>query len=138
MGRIGRARFERIQRELADEHRRIMGLVQRLEDEAGLAELPVLLEELHALLINHFAREQFPGGLYEALGQGGSRHHAPLRTLVREHCELLSSTRGLVERARNVGLQDAAGLREELATVLKRLREHEEKEHALVQERLAR
>lgn len=108
-----------------------MALVEQLERHSGLAELPTLLEELHRLLIDHFAHEQFPGGLYEVLGAFDSAHHEELRTLVREHCELLSLTRGVLERSRAAGAADAAALRREVDAMIARLREHEQKEHAL-------
>lgn len=133
----GRARLEEIHRDLADEHRRIMTLVERLERHRGLTDLPTLLEELHELLVDHFAHEQFPGGLYEALGAFDSAYHEELRLLVREHCELLSYTRGVLERSRVAVAADAMPLLHEVGTVIARLREHEHREHALTSKLLA-
>lgn len=114
-----------------------MALVERLERHRGLADLSALLEELHELLVDHFAHEQFPGGLYESLGAFDSSHHEELRTLVREHCELLSRTRGVLERSRAAAAADAVALLREVSAVIAQLREHEQREHALARKLLA-
>jgi hypothetical protein len=130
-------RIKRIYRELADEHRRIMALVEQLSRHRSLLQLAPMLEELHSLLINHFAREQFPGGLYESLGGFGSEHHLELRELVSEHCLILSSLRGVLERTRLAGAADAPTVLHEVAAVVENLRRHEHKEHALAEKLLA-
>lgn len=131
-----RSDIERSYRALADEHRDIMSLVHRLEQHRSLAQLVPMLEQLHALLINHFAHEQFPGGLYESLGAYGSAHHDELRVLVNEHCTILSSVRGVLERARLANETQAAEILNEVATVIKSLHQHEHKEHSLAEKLL--
>jgi hypothetical protein len=127
------ARMREIYSELAEEHRRIMGLLDQLERHGSVAQLAPLLEELHALLINHFAHEQFPGGLYEALGGFGSAYHEELRALVREHCEILSALGAVLEHARLAGAAQASQLLSEVGAVVASLRAHERREHALAQ-----
>ncbi|MFQ5935218.1 MAG: hypothetical protein ACE5LB_02250 [Acidiferrobacterales bacterium] len=127
------AKIEQIYGELADEHRRIMTLVERLEHHDTVAHLVTLLEDLHELLINHFAQEQFPGGLYETLGGHGSAYHDELRVLVNEHCVILSSLRGVLERTRITSEDDAPEILREVSAVAKHLREHEHKEHELAE-----
>ena len=116
--------------ELADEHRRLMVLVSLIETERSIAKLPAMLRELHALLIDHFSHEQFPGGLYEQLGAYGAQHHEDLKVLIREHCTVLSAARALVERAEHP--QADARLLDEVAKLLDLLHAHELKEHRLV------
>ena len=99
----------------------IMSLVHRLEQHRSLVQLVPMLEELHALLINHFAHEQFPGGLYESLGAYGSTHHDELRVLVNEHCIILSSVRGVLERARLANETQASEILNEVAAVINRI-----------------
>lgn len=115
---------------LADEHRRLMALVSLLEAEREISKLPAMLRELHDLLVDHFAHEQFPGGLYEQLGAYGSQHHAELRELIREHCSVLSAARALVEHAERP--QADTRLLCEVAQLIEVLRTHEIKEHRLV------
>ena len=107
-----------------------MALVSLLESEREITKLPAMLRELHDLLVDHFAHEQFPGGLYEQLGAYGSQHHAQLRELIREHCSLLSAARALVEHAERP--QADTRLLIEVAQLIELLRAHEIKEHRLV------
>ena len=116
--------------ELAAEHRRLMALIALIEAERSLAKLPPMLRDLHDLLVDHFAHEQFPGGLYERLGAYGSQHHEDLRVLIREHCGVLSAARALVERS-ELPQGDDARLLDEVAQLLEALRAHELKEHRL-------
>ena len=131
-----RTDIEKSYRALAEEHQEIMNLVHRLEQHRSLVQLVPLLEELHALLINHFAHEQFPGGLYESLGAYGSAHHEDLRVLVNEHCVILSSVRGVLERARLANETQAAQILNEVAAVIASLHQHEHKEHRLAEKLL--
>lgn len=131
-----RSDIEKTYRALADEHRHIMSLVQRLEQHHSLVHLVPMLEELHALLIDHFAHEQFPGGLYESLGAYGSAHHEQLRVLVNEHCVILSALRGVLERARLANETQAAAILDDVASVVRNLHQHEHREHELAEKLL--
>lgn len=131
-----RSDIERSYRALAEEHQEIMGLVHRLEQHRSLVQLVPMLEQLHALLINHFAHEQFPGGLYESLGAYGREYHEELQVLVNEHCVILSSVRGVLERARLANETQAAEILDEVAAVIKSLHQHEHKEHTLAEKLL--
>lgn len=132
------SRIEEIYEELVDEHRSIMAVVGQLKQHHTVLHLVPLLEELHSLLVKHFAREQFPGGLYECLGGVSSAYHEALRTLVSEHCSILSSVRGLLERARLASDENASKILGEVAAVVESLEQHEEKEHQLAERALGR
>jgi len=125
--------LDEIHAELADEHREIMGLVSRLEAGCSARELPGLLKILHDRLVDHFAHEQFPGGLYEAMGFFEPAYHEDLKVLVREHCSLLSGARALVERSRAIAPRDWPALLEEVAALAGALHAHEHREHRLVE-----
>jgi len=84
-------------------------------------------------LIKHFAHEQFPGGLYESLGAYGPEYHDDLRVLVNEHCWILSSVRGVLERARLANEDNAADILRDVASIVQRLHEHEHKERELAE-----
>ncbi len=130
--------FEQVYRELAEEHRELLELVERVRELRSIIGLAPLLEELHASLIKHFSQEQFPGGLYECMGAYGSRYHDELKILVRDHCVILSAVRGLLERTRIADRQDEPALLDEVAEVLAHLRDHEHREHALADKLMAR
>ena len=118
---------------MAEEHVRIMALVDVLRDVSDPSRHVRTLEELHILLANHFAREQFPGGLYEAMGAFGSRWHEELRELIRDHCLILSDARGVLERARQATPETQDALQADLISLLDLLCEHERKEHRLAE-----
>ena len=122
--------FAEVRAELADEHRQVMALVERIQAPCTAQELPDLLSSLHDLLVDHFAHEQFPGGLYESMGAHLPEHHDTLRILIREHCEILSAVRALVERRRN-GIDVGSDSRADVAEVIDRLHQHETREHEL-------
>lgn len=123
--------FPQVYSELADEHRELMSLVERIQSHHGIIGLSPLLEQLHTLLIRHFSHEQFPGGLYERMGAHGSRYHDELKTLIEDHCTILSAVRGLLERTRIADETDETRLLGDVGQVLAHLREHERREHAL-------
>ena len=126
--------FEDVHGELADEHREIMGLVDSIRAERQVGALPRMLEELHRLLIDHFAHEQFPGGLYERMGARASANEELLKELVREHCTILSDVRGLLERSQLVIDADAEGaFLSQVQSTTQTLLDHEQKEHRLVE-----
>jgi hypothetical protein len=130
--------IEQTYKALGDEHRQIMRLLERIEQHRTLVHLVPLLEELHDLLINHFAREQFPGGLYESLGAYDASYHDELRVLVHEHCVILSSMRGVLERARVANEAQETEILDDVAAAISSLYEHEHREHALAEKLLRR
>ncbi len=123
---------------MADEHRQLMGLISRLEAAESDFDISSYLEELHNLLIDHFAHEQFPGGLYECMGGYGSGHHDELAILIRQHCEILSSVGGLLERAKVSDPSDREGLFTDLERVVDMLDAHERREHRLASNLMTR
>ena len=114
-----------------------MSLVDRIQAHHGIIGLGPLLEQLHTLLIRHFSHEQFPGGLYERMGAHGSRYHDELKTLIEDHCTILSAVRGLLERTRIADETEETRLLGDVGQVLAHLREHERREHALADKLLA-
>ena len=128
--------FRQVYEELAEEHRGLVDLVARIRAHREVIGLAPMIEDLHALLIRHFSREQFPGGLYERMGAYGSRYHAELKVLVEEHCTILSSVRGILERIRGTSRADEAVLLGDVRDVLDRLGDHERREHTLAEKLL--
>jgi len=130
--------FEQVYAELELEHRELMALVEQIHELDSAIGLTPLLEKLHMALIKHFSREQFPGGLYECMGAYGPHCHEELKTLVRDHCVILSAVRGLLERSRIIDTQTEPAVLVEVAEVLTLLHDHEQREHALADKLRAR
>ena len=116
---------------LAEEHAQIISLLEILKHTPDPALLVRRLEGLHTLLINHFAREQFPGGLYESMGALGSRWHDDLRGLIQDHCLILSESRALLEHARKASPAARKDLQADVNALVEQLLKHERKEHRL-------
>ena len=123
--------FDQVREALAGEHRELLSLVDRIRTHRDVVGLVPLLEELHTILIRHFSHEQFPGGLYECMGARGSQYHDDLEVLIEDHCRILSSVRGLLERTRMAEAANQPALLEDLSRVLEELADHEHREHAL-------
>ena len=120
--------------ELAFEHKMILALVKRVQETRDTPTLVPLLDELHDLLMNHFAHEQYPGGFYDAMGATGSgEHQRQLEELLEDHNYMLSTLRDVLDRAHAPDLGEGEGLLKEVSAVVERLHQHERKEHALAE-----
>ena len=128
-----RETFRHAHAAMAEEHEQIMALLDVLQNAPDPSRLVRRLEELHTLLINHFAHEQFPGGLYESMGAFGSRWHEHLRELIRDHCLILSEARAVLERARVSTPHTQDALQAAVIALIKQLSTHERKEHHLAE-----
>jgi hypothetical protein len=127
------AALDRARAALVDEHGALRAIVSRLREARDPAGQCAVLDELHAALKEHFAHEEFPGGLYQTLGALAREHAAEVRGLVDEHFQLLAAVRGLADEARRPAAGAAGGLRAQALAIADRLRAHEEKEHALAE-----
>jgi hypothetical protein len=124
--------------ELADDHRRLHGLIDGLGTAADPAALAEALGELHGALVRHFNEEEKPGGLYDALGVCSPRFRQRLAVLVDEHFRLAGFVRDLRERMKAKEERGGNELRAEVAQLVSALAAHEKREHEMVQEAIAR
>ena len=60
-----------------------------------------------------------------------------LKTLVQDHCVILSAVRGLLERSRAADPRDEPTLLAEATQMLDHLHDHEHREHALADKLMA-
>lgn len=125
------AHLREIYKDLGDEHTRLLSLLGRIKGTRSVVALLPMLEELHGSLLSHFARETYPGGFYESLGICQPEYRDDLRVLVDEHFRMLSSLRGLIERARLDGAEGNPEIVQEVSMVANMLHSHERKEHDL-------
>ena len=91
---------EQASRELAEDHRRLHGLIDRLGRADDLSAMAEALADLHAALTGHFNQEEKPGGLYDALGVCSPGYRSQLAELVDDHFRFAGVVRDLRERAR--------------------------------------
>lgn len=114
--------------ELKDEHAAIMLQVEEMVATDDPHRLQPILENLHGVLMKHFAHEEYPDGLYHTMGACTPEHRHDLRALVDDHFKILSTLRGMIERAK---LGQTAGLHAEAVALGEHMRAHETHEHAL-------
>jgi hypothetical protein len=123
------ANLEIIYRDLENEHRRLMKLIDRLGVQDTMNGLLPLLDELRILLIVHFAREQLPDGFYEALGKRAYDRRDEIQALIADHGAILSSMNALLEDATTAAPAMEADVLSRVAKLADQLRDHEFREH---------
>lgn len=122
-----------VYKDLEDEHGQILALVGRAKNTAPGGELLTLLEELHAMLQKHFARESYPGGFYESMGACEAEHADELRVLVDEHFRILSRLWSVIESTRRIDAESTRKIADGVVVMSELLEAHERKEHALAE-----
>ncbi len=125
-------RLRDIYKDLEKEHVQILGMVSRARETTASAELLPMLKELHAVLTQHFAKETYPGGFYEAIGACTAEYRDDLRVLVDEHFRIHARLWTLIESIRLAG-ESAQDTSEAVAAVADMLEAHERKEHKLAE-----
>ena len=122
-----------VYKELEGEHAQILGLLAQAKSTAPSRDLLTLLEELHAVLQKHFARESYPGGFYETIGACEAEYAAELRVLVDEHFRILSRLWTIIESTRRVDAESSRKIADDVVVVSDMLEAHERKEHGLAE-----
>lgn len=132
---LDRNSLARAEETLRDDHRRLDQLEDLLQAAKGLPALLSAAEELRQALLSHFAHEEHPGGLYDSLKFCAPQHREELAQLVEDHRHINLAVWQLCQRARapEARLQD---LRREAAQFVKKLRQHEEREHEMAHQAL--
>jgi hypothetical protein len=123
------APLEVIYKDLENEHRRLMKLVDRLRVQDSMTGLLPMLDELRTLLIVHFAREQLPGGFYDALGERAQDRRDEIQILIGDHGAILSSLNALLEDAKTVDPDVEADVLARVSKLVDQLHDHELREH---------
>lgn len=126
-GSIGAAEAQ-----LRSEHRALNALLKRAVETASADTLTSLLRSLHTELHQHFANEEYPGGLYERMGVLGPRFREEVRHLVDDHYKILATISEMSDRA--VAGESPSELVEELLALVEWMREHEDREHRMASE----
>lgn len=116
---------------IAEEHRHLSELLDRVEEMSAPAGLAAALERLRSLLVAHFESEEADDGLHEAIG-GATPHLLPaVQHLFDEHREFLSDVDSLTARAHELAAGPVEDLRLGVAGLAARLRAHEARENEL-------
>ena len=121
------------EKELDDEHRILIELVDRLKEVGEVGDLATILDELHPALHEHFQKEEHPGGLYHRIGACSERYRDLVRELVDDHYRILSKVRALSARSKDAAPADADGLITESRKLVGWLKAHGARERDMAE-----
>lgn len=119
-------------REIAEEHRTLRTLLERLEATTDLQVLLPRLDELRRLLARHFAREEAPDGLHRVVDGSAPHLTVSVQGLFEEHRECLAELERLASKAHVIVEGPLAELRRGVADLCRQLHEHEAAETELL------
>ncbi len=126
----------RAERLIDEDHQTLHQITRRLRQTHDLSELAVALDDLNAALVEHFAREEHPQGLYALLGARAPEVRRKLAAILAEHARILENVQSLVLRARGPD-GDHHSLSEQAALLAHLLGDHEMRESQVTRTLLA-
>jgi hypothetical protein len=85
---------------IAEEHRQLHEALDRLQATEDIRRIAPLLEELRPRLAEHFASEEEPEGLHQAIGDTAPHLMTSLQQIYEEHREFLATVDRLASEAR--------------------------------------
>lgn len=130
IGDPGAPRLKRLQQA----HERVAACLADFESAGGADAILASLEQLLALLPEHFARdEEGPDGIFSEIRSIRPELDRQLGYLEHEHREILRDLEALRSEAREPGREDAH-IQERRAACVRRIREHEDTENRLTLE----
>mgnify|MGYP001812270248 CR=1 FL=1 len=122
--------------EYFDDHRALQGVLGRLEGTSDIRLLIPLLEELHRLLLGHFAREEAPDGFQGIVEESAPHHLDKLQELMNEHKGFLQSLNEIKRSAQECVNGPMADIFKDVNGLCDRLHDHEARETRLLTEAL--
>jgi len=131
-GTTDRATIEKAEAELHAEHKQIHVAAAELQTIKDAPKLIQKLTDLHQLLREHFAHEEFPGGLYDRMGACSAQFRHEVRQLAGEHYEVLTTVLSLRKRLWDEGQDGVSDVIQDVGDVVATVRGHEIREHELV------
>ncbi|HEY6105977.1 MAG TPA: hemerythrin domain-containing protein, partial [Anaeromyxobacteraceae bacterium] len=118
----------RAQRVIDEEHERLHEITRRIRRTHDLGALAEALDDLNGALVEHFAHEEHPQGLYALLGVGAPENRKKFAAILAEHARILENVQSLVLKARRSD-GDHRSLAEQAALLAHLLGDHERREN---------
>jgi hypothetical protein len=112
-------------------HRVILGFLDDLGEAKTPSQIHTVLDMLEQLLSEHFSDEEGPDGLFEELRDARPANDSRLKSLQREHREILQTLQALREQVRDVE-RCLRAINSDKADFLRLVRGHERAESSLV------
>jgi hemerythrin len=117
----------RAQRIIDEDHARLHEITRRIKQSKDLAALAEALDDLNQTLVEHFAHEEHPQGLFAILGTKAPSERQKFSEILAEHESILENVRELLAQARS-GKAAHAGLAAQAAMLGNILGDHERRE----------
>jgi 2-methylisocitrate lyase-like PEP mutase family enzyme/hemerythrin len=122
----------RAQRIVDEDHEKLHDITRRIKQSGDLPTLTSALEALNSTLVEHFAHEEHPQGLFAILGTKAPSERQKFAEILAEHESFLSNVRELLDQAKR-GRAEHAGLAAQAAMLAHILGDHEKRESQLTQ-----
>lgn len=123
--------------QVLDEHAELRDLLSQLGEAGDVRIVGGLLDRLQTLLAKHFRREEEAEGVLCALAGASVEHRDAVHRLIEEHGAIFAEVGGLAQRLQVGGIGPGSCVRNEIDSLLERLRLHDECESRLLNEVLA-
>ena len=117
----------RAQRIIDEDHARLHEITRRIRQTHDLGALVEALDDLNDALVEHFAHEEHPQGLYAVLGTRAPEVRQKFAAVLAEHARILENVQSLVLKARRPE-GDHRSLAEQAALLSHLLGDHEMRE----------
>jgi len=123
---------QRAQRLIDEDHEKLHEIGRRIRQSKEMPTLVRALEDLNATLVEHFAREEHPQGLFAILGTKAPAERQQFAEILAEHESILGNVRELLDQAKK-GKGEHAGLAAQAAMLSRILGDHEKRESEVTQ-----
>ncbi|HTK95072.1 MAG TPA: hemerythrin domain-containing protein [Terriglobales bacterium] len=120
----------RAEKTIEEGHREIRAILEILCTSTNMAELNDTLGRLCEVLALHFLKEEEPDGFFASLAGCAPERHSEVAALQQEHAQIKEALLRLCKTAAQPGMNHVA-VHAVSGTLVKALREHEQREHEL-------
>ena len=117
---------------VTEQHKRIRGLLNQLDNTTDLRLIVPLLQELRILLDEHFEQEEAPDGFPKMIAEPAPHHARALDELFEEHKVILNNLDDVIEKALFCLDGPLAQVRRAVTTLCEKMRSHEATETELL------
>jgi len=114
-------------RAIDQDHAKLHEIIHRIKKSKDMPALASTLHELNDTLVDHFAREEHPQGLFAILGTRSPKEREAFAEILAEHESILVNVRELLDQARATK-GEHAGLAAQAAMLGSILGDHEKRE----------
>ena len=121
-----------------EDHRALKVIIERVRGTHDLHLMIPLLDELHRLLDEHFAREEAANGLYKTVSAAAPHRLERVQELLDQHGDFLKTVRSIRSKTKYLIEVTMAEVFDDVETLCKGLEIHEASENEILSDALYR